>query len=184
MCWCNRRGDNQAVDLEDFVFWIESRSERFFGYFVMGILWVLAICPSDWYFFDLLGILEGDLQLERAMKKWGASLWQGRPSDEVWASPMSRSWPARLVPWRVLEPRILWSYSFQTCFSRSIFSNYRRVLNIDICWDMSGLVHTSMPICVINPYNRLVTLIVRLVQSMTVRVYEQRTLWKVIFMDY
>ena len=50
--------------------------------------------------------------------------------------------------------------------------------------DMSGLVHTSMPICAINPGNRSVTLIVRLMRSMTVRVYEQRTLWKVIFMDY
>ena len=30
----------------------------FVGYFGMGILWVLAICPLDWYFSDLLGILQ------------------------------------------------------------------------------------------------------------------------------
>jgi len=50
--------------------------------------------------------------------------------------------------------------------------------------DMSGLVRDSMPICAINPCGRSVTLIVRLMRTMVVRIYGQRTLWKVIFMDY
>ena len=45
--------------------------------------------------------------------------------------------------------------------------------------DMLGLVHTSMPIYAINPCNRSVTLIVRLMQAMTVQVYGRRALWKV-----
>ena len=50
--------------------------------------------------------------------------------------------------------------------------------------DMTSLVHSSMPICAINPGNRSVTVIVRLMRFMKVRTYEQRKIWKVIFMDY
>ena len=40
--------------------------------------------------------------------------------------------------------------------------------------DMTSLVHSSMPICAINPDNRSVTVIVRLMRFMKVRTYEQR----------
>ena len=49
--------------------------------------------------------------------------------------------------------------------------------------NMSCLLHTSMPICAINPCNIFVILIDRLLSSMTVQVYEQHRQLKVIFMD-